>query len=72
MPYVQSQLSHWLNRDLYAMFKQVLRDNGGKMPRLGAGLREQCKERVRCMPPLSAGRRPNTPQRCREVESMLK
>ncbi|KAI9638396.1 uncharacterized protein MKK02DRAFT_10347, partial [Dioszegia hungarica] len=48
LPYALKQSKAFLNRDLHAMFRKVLRKNGGQVPRLKAGARERCAEINRC------------------------
>lgn len=67
LPYALKQSKAFLNRDLHAMFRKVLRKNGGQVPRLKAGARERCAEINRCEKPLKAGRVPMTPERARVV-----
>jgi hypothetical protein len=69
LPYALEQSKAFLARDLHAMFRKVLRKNGGRVPRLKAGARERCDELKRCKPPLAEGRRPSTPQRLWEIEA---
>ena len=57
----KSQLSTYLNRDLQAMFRKVLVENGGKVPRLIAGARETCYKFDRCRAELEVGRIPAVP-----------
>ncbi|KAK4683567.1 hypothetical protein P7C73_g6676, partial [Tremellales sp. Uapishka_1] len=44
----------YLERDWEGMFEQKVRENGGKVPALKAGLRERCIELGRCQPLLQA------------------
>jgi hypothetical protein len=69
LPYALAQTEAFLDRDLYSMFRKVLRSNGGRVPRLKAGARERCGELKRCKPPLEVGRRPSSPDRLRGLET---
>jgi hypothetical protein len=52
----------YLDRDLEGMYENVLRRNGGHIPRMARGIRERCLELKRCEPALPAGRRPSRPE----------
>lgn len=43
------------------MFRRVVRENGGKIPRLYKGARERTRELDRLAPELESGRKPSTP-----------
>ncbi|WWC69545.1 uncharacterized protein I206_103487 [Kwoniella pini CBS 10737] len=63
LPYTLSQLSKYLSRDLKLMFKDVIDNNGGKIPKLKKGTRERCYKLNRCKEPLKIGRIPNIPSK---------
>lgn len=55
------QMKKYLNRDLQAMFRRVVRENGGKIPALYKGGRERTYQLDRLEPELQSGRKPSTP-----------
>lgn len=59
--YCLQEMKKYLNRDLQAMFRRVVRENGGKIPRLYKGARERTRELDRLAPELESGRKPSTP-----------
>jgi hypothetical protein len=59
--YAVEQLKVYVERDLKAMFEEVLLANDGQVPRLIKGARERCYELERCKDVLPAGRIPSTP-----------
>jgi len=58
---VIKKLKEYVDRDLKAMFNEVVATNGGEVPRFAAALRERCYALDRCKPLLPAGRRPSRP-----------
>lgn len=48
LPYALSKTKEYISRDLESMYRQVVIDNGGKVPELAAGVRERCHELNRC------------------------
>lgn len=56
--YGLDQMRRYIARDLKGMFRDVLKQNGGKVPRLQARARERCLEINRCKPAFPAGKIP--------------
>lgn len=55
------QMRNYLDRDAKEMYRQVLMENGGQVPRLKKGARERCYELKRCSKMFEAGRVPSSP-----------
>lgn len=67
LPFAAAKIQEFLERDLHNMFRKVLRENGGQIPRLQARVKERCMELNRCKPTLPEGRLPRTPEWSRRV-----
>ena len=62
MDYALGQMQAYIDRDLEAMFNEVVAANQGKVPRLIKGARERCYELKRCRDELAVGRKPSAPR----------
>jgi len=56
--YGLEQMRQYVGRNLEGMFNAIVEENGGEVPKLRAGAREQCLKVNRCKAALLAGRRP--------------
>jgi len=59
LTYAVQQLKAYVDRDVKAMFEEVVAKNDGQIPRLLKGARERCYELNRCPPLLPEGRSPS-------------
>lgn len=61
--YGLQRMREYLDRDVQGMYEQVLRENGGEIPRLQANVREQCYKIKACPAVFPPGRKPSAPPR---------
>ena len=59
--FVLEQSRKYIDRDLEAMYHEVMENTGGVLPKMEANVRERCIELDRCHPGFPAGKLPASP-----------